>query len=141
MKRIISYVHIIVTVKQLIDGIIFAVLGSAIFAYILNRDKKVILPDKLVLRRRTSEGSNGVLTLGVLLGNPGKEWIYDVQCILNCSYTKSASEGIVQRNSEVVLKEERDSKKVNANNVAKIVYKSICEKLKQWDDTDKLFKT
>lgn len=101
-------ISIIVTVKQLIEGIIFAVLGSAIFAYILNRDKKIILPDKLVLRRRTSEGSNGVLTLGVLLGNPGKEWIYDVQCIVNCSYTKSVSEGIVQRNSEVVRKEERD---------------------------------
>ena len=60
------------SIKQMIEGLVFAIMGSMIFAYILDRDVRLVFPEKLVIRRRTSEGSEGQLTLGVLLGNPGK---------------------------------------------------------------------
>lgn len=97
------YVSIVIAVKQIIEGVLFAILGSVIFSYILNRDVRIIFPKKIAIRRRTSEGTRGKLTAGILLGNPGKNWIYDVQCKVYCSYIKSTGE-ITQRNSEVVLK-------------------------------------
>ena len=97
------YVSTIISIKQIIEGLVFAIMGSMIFAYILDRDVQLIFPKKLVIRRRTSEGSEGELTLGLLLGNPGKKWIYDVQCRIYCSYVKSI-EDIVERNNETTLK-------------------------------------
>lgn len=97
------YVSTIISIKQIIEGLVFAIMGSMIFAYILDRDVRLVFPEKLVIRRRTSEGSEGQLTLGVLLGNPGKKWIYDVQCRIHCSYVKSMGD-ITQWNSETTLK-------------------------------------
>ena len=96
-------VSVIITIKQIIEGIVFAIMGSVIFAYVLNRDVRLIFPEKLVIRRRTSEGSEGELTLGFLLGNPGKKWIYDVQCRMHCAYVKSIGD-ITQWNGETTLK-------------------------------------
>lgn len=96
-------VSAIITIKQILEGIVFAIMGSVIFAYILNRDVRLIFPEKLVIRRRTSEGSEGELTLGFLLGNPGRKWIYDVQCRMHCAYVKSIGD-ITQWNGETTLK-------------------------------------
>lgn len=96
------YVSTIITIKQIIEGIVFAIMGSVILTCILERDVHIIFPEKLVIRRRTSEGSEGKLTLGLLLGNPGRKWIYNVQCRVHCSYVKSTGD-IIQRNSETTL--------------------------------------
>lgn len=97
-----TLVGIIIALKELIEEIVLAILASSIFAYIINREIKIIFPEKLVLRRRTSEGNNGKLTLGILIGNPNKKWLYDIKCSINCIYLKH-DEDIVQRNGETYL--------------------------------------
>lgn len=57
--------------------------------------------------RRTSEGSNGKLTLGILIGNPNKRILYDIKCSVNCIYLKNEGD-IVQIISETYLSEEVD---------------------------------
>lgn len=97
-----TMVNLILSVRNLIGGIALAILTSYIFANILNREVKIIFPEKIVLRRRTSEGSEGKLTLGILIGNPEKRWLYDVKCSINCIYLKQNGD-IVKRNSEIHL--------------------------------------
>lgn len=96
------FLNLVVAFKNLIGGIALAILASFIFTYILNKDVKIIFPDKIVLRRRTSEGSEGKLTLGVLIGNPGKALLCDVRCNINCTYIKQIG-AVEQRNSETFL--------------------------------------
>ena len=100
-----TLVSIILALKKLIEGVALAILCSFIFSYILNREIKVIFPDKIVIRRRTSEGSEGVLTLAVLIGNPNKTWLHDVKCNVSCTYLKDM-DTIVQKNSEISLNSE-----------------------------------
>lgn len=104
----IIFINLVIALKKLIEGIALAVLASFIFTHILNREVKIIFPDKIVLRRRTSEGSEGKLTLGVLIGNPGKRELLDVKCSINCTYLKQVGE-IEQRNSETYLNKAADS--------------------------------
>lgn len=101
-------VNLVVALKNLIEGIALAVLASFIFSHILNREIKVIFPDKIVLRRRTSEGTEGKLTIGLLIGNPGKRELLDVKCSINCTYLKKI-EDFEQRNGETYLSQSVDS--------------------------------
>lgn len=74
--------------QRFVQMILTTILTGYIFTYILNREPKIILPDKLTIRHRTSENVNHLLTLGVLVGNKSRHRIYDVQCIVLCTYLK-----------------------------------------------------
>lgn len=87
---------IIVILKQAVQTVLLTVLSGYIISVFINREAKIIFPDKIILRRRTSEGSNGLLTFSALIGVPGKRWLYDVKCTMNCTYYKND----IQRNSE-----------------------------------------
>lgn len=95
-------VNSVMAVKNLIENIALAILASYIFTFILNQGTKIIFPEKLVLRRRTSEGSEGKLTLGILVGNPGKRLLLDVKCNVHCTYLKYGGE-YKKKNNEIYL--------------------------------------
>lgn len=59
-----------------------------VFAYILNRTPNIIMPKKLVLRHRTSENVDGLLSLGILVGNKSFYSLHSIRCIISCSYVK-----------------------------------------------------
>jgi len=89
---------------RILESLFLAILASLLFARLINQDVKLVFPQKIVIRRRTSEGSSGKLTLGVLIGNPSKATLYDVECSITCCYVKKVIDGdTIERNREVVL--------------------------------------
>lgn len=91
IKEIINdnwFLAFVFVVHEILELIAFSILTSYIFAFILNREPKIIFPDKLVIRHRTSDGSNGILTLGILIGNKSKFDIHNVNCTITCYYIK-----------------------------------------------------
>lgn len=79
---------ILAAIQNFLELICASVLTGYVFAYILNREPKIIMPDKLVIRHRTSEDVNGVLSLGVLVGNRNRSHIHNVCCTITCFYIK-----------------------------------------------------
>lgn len=98
-------ITIIFIIQTIIELIAFSVFASYIFTYILNREPKLIFPEKLVIRHRTSEGSEGKLRLGVLIGNKSKLNIHNVTCTITFCYVKS--ENPLLKNAEVKIREEQ----------------------------------
>jgi hypothetical protein len=96
---------VILGVQRFIEMICSTVLTGYIFAYILNREPQIILPDKLIVRHRTSENVNHQLTLGVLVGNKSRFKVYDVRCIVHCFYLKNKKEPMLT-NSEFEIVQE-----------------------------------
>lgn len=79
---------LLLAVQKFFEMICLTVLTGYVFAYILNREPQIVLPDKLVIRHRTSENVNHLLTIGVLVGNKSRFKIHDVKCTVSCSYIK-----------------------------------------------------
>lgn len=100
-----SYTCIVYALHDIVNTAIVAIMTSYIFAYILNREPKLLFPDKLVIRHRTSWESRDKITLGVLIGNRNKYDIHNVECALTFSYIKQEEPLLI--NSEFTLKEER----------------------------------
>lgn len=92
-------------VREIAEVSAVAVLTSYIFAYILNRDPKIIFPNKLVIRHRTSWEAKNKITLGILVGNKNKYNIHNVVCSITCSYIKQENPLLI--NSEFTLTDER----------------------------------
>lgn len=82
-----------------------AILSGYMFAYILNQEPKIIFPDKLVIRYKTSQEAKDKITLGVLIGNRSNYNIHNVICSITCSYIKQEEPLLI--NSEFTLAEER----------------------------------
>lgn len=82
MTGIIYFIHNIAEISAV------AVLTSYIFAYVLNREPKIIFPDKLVIRHRTSWEAKNKITLGILIGNKNRYNIHNAICSITCSYIK-----------------------------------------------------
>ena len=95
----------VLSVQKFIEMIASTVLTGYIFAYILNREPVIILPDKLVIRHRTSENVNHLLTLGVLVGNKSRFKIHDVRCTVSCFYVKKNKEPLLTNSEFQVFKE------------------------------------
>lgn len=74
---------------QLLELIYASVLTGYIFAYILNREPRIVFPSKLVIRHRTSENVKNLLTFGILIGNKSKFNLHDVCCTVTCYYLKN----------------------------------------------------
>ena len=91
--------------EKFIEMIASTVLTGYIFAYILNREPVIILPDKLVIRHRTSENVNHLLTLGVLVGNKSRFKIHDVRCTVSCFYVKKNKEPLLTNSEFQVFQE------------------------------------
>lgn len=91
--------------QKLLELIYASVLTGYIFAYILNKEPRIILPNKLVIRHRTSENVNGLLTLGILVGNKSRMNLYDVCCTVTCHYLKKKNNPDMT-NSEFQIKQE-----------------------------------
>lgn len=137
---------IIIASKKLIEGIALAILASSIFAYIINREIRIVFPEKLALRKRTSEGNNGKLTVGILIGNPNKKWLYDIKCSINCVYLKH-DEDIVQRNGETYLSQSVEFVQnyyrfsFNIEDFPKTFWQQYLEKKEKYIDNDFLIIT
>lgn len=95
-------IYILLSLSRILEAITLAIISSFAFTLILNRDVKLVFPDKIVIRRRTSEGSEGTLCIGILVGNPHKHMLFDVECWVSCSYLKEKGD-VNKRNSEVIL--------------------------------------
>lgn len=95
----------VLSVQKFIEMIASTVLTGYIFAYILNREPVIILPDKLVIRHRTSENVNHLLTLGVLIGNKSRFKIHDVRCTVSCFYVKKKKEPMLTNSEFQVFQE------------------------------------
>jgi len=92
---------VIIILQQITEVSAIALLTSYIVSYISHRDLKLILPEKLVIRHRTSEGSDKKISLGILVGNRYKFSIYHVECAITFTYIKKLTPRLV--NSEVTL--------------------------------------
>ena len=92
---------IIFVLQSIVELVLFSVFTSYIFAYILNREPKIIFPDKIVIRPRTSEGSMNKLYFCVMIGNKSRANIHNAICTVNCIYLKNDKP--IQMNSEVTL--------------------------------------
>ncbi len=77
---------ILYVIQSITELILFSVFTSYVFAYLLNRNPKIIFPDKLVIRHRTSEGLKGKIYLCVMIGNKSKIKIHNISCTLSCYY-------------------------------------------------------
>lgn len=95
-------VYILLSISRIFEAITLAIISSFAFTLILNKGIKLTFPEKIVIRRRTSEGSDGALCIGILVGNPKKYTLFDVECWVNCSYIKEKGE-VNKKNSEVIL--------------------------------------
>lgn len=82
------YILTIFVIQSILELIMFSVFTSYVFAYILNREPRVVFPDKLLVRRRTSVGSNGITYLCIMIGNKSRTKIRNAVCTLSCSYVK-----------------------------------------------------
>lgn len=91
--------------QNIIEVSAIAILTSYMFTYILNRSPRIVFPDKLVIRHRTSWESRNKITLGVLIGNKNIYDIHNVLCSITCSYIKQENPLLI--NSEFTLKDER----------------------------------
>ena len=67
-----------------------AVLASYIFLTIQNVPPKVLMPDKLVIRKRTSSHVQGQLSISIAVGNRSYFNTEDVTCTIHCVYKESA---------------------------------------------------
>jgi hypothetical protein len=92
--------RVFITIHYLCASIVVPIISGLIFYYILNRPPKIIFPEKLIIRRRTSEGNQGQVTLGLQIGNRNKFPIYDVKCKLIYVYYKTRFDGVTARNAE-----------------------------------------
>lgn len=103
-----NYGILVVYVMQLItELILFSVFTSYVFAFILNREPKIVFPDKLVIRHRTSEGSNGLLYLCIMIGNKSRVKIRNAVCVLSCYYVQD--DDPKKTNGEFKIKMEQPS--------------------------------
>lgn len=97
-----AQLQLLLSIEKLAEVVVLALLTSFLFSQLLNREVKIILPKKLVLRYRTSEGSLGQLNLGILIGNPKKQLLYDITCSIQCVYLKSHGSNFTS-NTETLL--------------------------------------
>lgn len=79
----------IIAFQYLVNSVFVPIISGVIFYYILNRPPKIVLPRKLIMRARTSEGSQGTLTLSTKVANRDKHKMYKVSCHLVYSYYKT----------------------------------------------------
>lgn len=103
MKR--NEMLLLLSAQQFVEMLCTTVLTGYIFAYILNREPKILLPDKLIIRHRTSENVEKLLTLGVMVGNKNRFKIHDVRCTVSCCYLKSSTDSRLT-NSDFQITEE-----------------------------------
>lgn len=96
---------IIYFIQNIVEVSAIAVLTSFMFAYILNKEPRIVFPDKLVIRHRTSWETKNKITLGVLVGNKNKYNIHNAICSITCSYIKQEDPLLI--NSEFTMKDER----------------------------------
>lgn len=90
------------TIQNIAELIASSLLTAHIFAYLLHRDVKVYLSDKLVIRYRTSEGVQGQLALGAMVMNKSGKSVENVKCYFNCSYINIDNKS---RNAETLLEQ------------------------------------
>lgn len=95
-------IYILLLLGRIFEVILLAVVSSFVYSSLLNRGVKLVFPEKIVIRRRSSEGSDGKLCIGILVGNPHMYTLFDVECWVSCSYIKEKGT-VNKRNSEVVL--------------------------------------
>lgn len=85
----IKEMRIVIVIQYLIVSILLPVLTGIIFYFILNRPPRILFPDKLIIRKRTSDGCNGLLTLSVKIANKNTSKLYDLNCQLIYFYYKN----------------------------------------------------
>ena len=100
-----SFTTAIYAIDSLIELLATAILTGCVFAYIVNWTPKIILPDKLVIRHRTSSDVIHRFTLGVLIGNKSHCNLHNVVCSLIFSYRKQTEPRQIV--SDVVLHDDR----------------------------------
>lgn len=87
-------------IQHFINSIIVPIISGIIFYYILSRPPNIYFSDKLIIRRRTSEGSDGTITLSLCVTNKDRTKVYNVNCQLIFVYYKLNDDGSVSRNGE-----------------------------------------
>lgn len=94
-------VLIVESVRIALSGIFLALCTSYIFSAILCKPPKIVFPDKLVIRYRTTGSKEGNLALGALIGSKRANTLHNVNCRLSCAYVVKKSEtGELLKNSE-----------------------------------------
>lgn len=84
-------------IQNILNAVVVAVFATYIYKCYGYKAPKILMPPKMVIRRR----SNGKLCFGVLIGNKNKNVINDTECTLTFRYQK-ADGGM---NSEYKLKD------------------------------------
>lgn len=103
-----NIILIVFVFQNIISVVAFAVYSSFIFTYILNREPWAYLINNIAIRKRTSEGSENLLTFAIMFVNRGKYKLYDVNCTVTCYYLKN-DEGVNAINAEFSLTDSQPS--------------------------------
>lgn len=87
-----TWVDILSVIQGLLLTIAGAIMTGFVFQQVATKKPKIILPDKLIIRRRNFDNA---IVLNVMVGNKDKEFIYNPKCTITCYYphrkaTKSA---------------------------------------------------
>jgi hypothetical protein len=97
--------HITITIQYLTVSIGYPIATGVIFYYTLNRPPRILFPDKLIIRQRTSEKNSGKIYLTVKIANKNINKVYDIKCQLiyfyfkefNNSVTRNGDTNLIQR--------------------------------------------
>lgn len=80
-------VGILAVCQNLLLTIAGAILTGFIFRQVVHIEPKVLLPEKLVLRKRHSDDT---IVMNVMVGNRGKSFLYNTKCTITCYYASGA---------------------------------------------------
>ncbi len=69
--------------QNLLLTIAGAIMTGFVFQQLANKKPKILLPDKLIIRRRNFDNA---IVLNVMVGNKDKEFIYNPTCTITCYY-------------------------------------------------------
>lgn len=101
-----SSILIIESMRIAINGIVLAICTSYIFATIICKPPKIVFPEKLVIRYRTTGTNEGEIALGVLIGSKRENALNNVVCRLSCSYiVKKSEKGDLLKNREFEIED------------------------------------
>lgn len=82
-------IGVLSVLQNLLLTITGAILTGLIFRQVVHITPKVLLPEKLVLRKRYADDA---IVMNVMVGNQGKSFLYNTKCTITCYYVSGTKE-------------------------------------------------
>lgn len=82
-----EYVGIIYVAQNLILMVAGTVMTGFVFQQVANKQPRIVLHEKMIIRRRTEDG---LPVVNVMLCNWERRFLYDVRCTITCYFSKTS---------------------------------------------------